>query len=148
MAGGLPSGTEISKGIKEQDPNSVFEVENTSGKSRKTSPNCSMAGGSQPGPCKSNAISRRCGGSRAQTRRKAERWVVLKRSFSADEGRGGSCYLSVRRARDRRDLAGRSLARVGTRSMGGVLQGTQQDAQKWGIGNPDEVAYLEVYDTW
>ena len=33
MTRALPSGTEISKGIKKQDPKYVFEVENTSGKS-------------------------------------------------------------------------------------------------------------------
>ena len=33
VTGMLPSGTEISKGIKEQDPKSVLEVENTSEKS-------------------------------------------------------------------------------------------------------------------
>ena len=38
MAGALPSGTEISKGIKEQDPKSVFEVKNSSGNSHSTSP--------------------------------------------------------------------------------------------------------------
>ena len=36
--------TEISKGIKQQDPKSVFEVENTPGKSQKTSPSFLMAG--------------------------------------------------------------------------------------------------------
>ena len=35
VTGALPSGTEISKGIKEQEPKSVFEV-NTSGNSYST----------------------------------------------------------------------------------------------------------------
>ena len=39
--GALPLGTEISKGIKEQEPKSVFEVENTQGNSKSTSPGCS-----------------------------------------------------------------------------------------------------------
>ena len=88
VTGALPSGTDISKGIREHDPKSVFEVENTSEKSQSTSPSCSMVGGSQPGSCKSNAISRRCGGSRAQTRRNAERWAGFKRSISVGEGGG------------------------------------------------------------
>ena len=70
----LPSETDISKGIREQDPNSAFEVENTPGNSQNTPPSCSMAGGVQPGSCKSNAISRRWGGSRTQTRKNEERW--------------------------------------------------------------------------
>ena len=69
----------------EQDPKTVFEVENTSGKSQSISPSCSMVGGSQPGSCMSNAISRRCGGSWAQTRRNAERWPGFNRSISAGE---------------------------------------------------------------
>ena len=52
VTGALPSGTEISEGIKEQDPKSVFEVENTSGNSQRTSPSCSIAGGVQPRSCK------------------------------------------------------------------------------------------------
>ena len=82
VTGALPVGTEISKGIKEQDPKSVFEVENTSGYSQSKSPSCSMAGGVQPGSCKSNAISRRCGDSRAQTRRNEERSFGFNRSSS------------------------------------------------------------------
>ena len=44
VTGALPSGTDISKGIKEQDPKSVFEVENTSGNSQSIRSSCSMAG--------------------------------------------------------------------------------------------------------
>ena len=73
VTGALPCGTEISKGIKEQDPKSVFEVENKSGNSQSTSPSCSMVVGVHLGSCKSNAISRRCGGSQAQTRKNEER---------------------------------------------------------------------------
>ena len=69
VTGALPSGTEISKGINSQDSKSVFEVENTSGNSQSTSLSYSMAGGVQPGSCKSNEISRRWDGSRAQTRK-------------------------------------------------------------------------------
>ena len=36
VTGALPSETEISEGIKEQDPKPVFEVENTSGNSQST----------------------------------------------------------------------------------------------------------------
>ena len=86
MTGALPSGTEISKGIREQDPKSVFEVENTLGNSQSTSPSCSMAEGVHPGSYKSNAFSRRCGGSRAQTRENEERWSGFNRSTSAGEG--------------------------------------------------------------
>ena len=86
MTGALPSGTEISKGIKEQEPKSVFEVENTSGNSQSTSPNCAMTGGVQPGSCMSNAISRRWGGSRAQTRKNEERWSEFNRFSNVDEG--------------------------------------------------------------
>ena len=54
VTGSLPSGTEIVIGIKEHDPKSVFEVENTSGNSQSTSSSYSMAGGVQPRPCKLN----------------------------------------------------------------------------------------------
>ena len=67
VTGALPSGTEISKGIREQDPKSVFEVENTSGNSQSTSPSCSMAGW-------------------VQTRKNKERWSGSNRSSSAGEG--------------------------------------------------------------
>ena len=72
--------------MKEQDPKSVFEVENTSGNSQSTSPSCPMAGGVQPRSCKSNAISRRWGGSRVQTHKNEERWSGFNRSSSAGEG--------------------------------------------------------------
>ena len=94
VTGALPFGTEISKGLREQDPRPIFEVGNTSGKSQSTSLSCLMVGGSQPGPCKSNAISRRCGGSRAQTHRNAERWAGFKRSISAGEGSGTAGAIS------------------------------------------------------
>ena len=45
VTGALSSATEISKGIKEQEPKPVFEVENTSGNSHSTSTSYSMAGG-------------------------------------------------------------------------------------------------------
>ena len=35
----------------------------------------------------------------------------------------------------------------GARKVGGVLQGTQRDAQKSGVGDSDKVAWLEVCDT-
>ena len=86
VTGALPSGTDISNGIKEQEPKSFFEVENTSGTSQSTSPSCSMPGGVQQRSCKSNAISRRWGSSRAQTRNNEERRPVFNRSSSAGEG--------------------------------------------------------------
>ena len=82
VTGALPSGIEISNGIKEQDQKSVFEVENTSRNSQSTSPSCSMAEGVHPGSCTPNVISRRCGGSRAQTRKNEERWPGFNRSSS------------------------------------------------------------------
>ena len=54
--------------------------------------------------------------------------------------------MSVERATA--GLAVRSLARVGLRSVGGVLQGTHRDAQTWGVGDPGKVAWLEVRDTY
>ena len=69
VTGALASGTEISKGMKEPHTKSVFEVDNASGNSQSTSPSCYMAGGVQPGSCKSNEISRGCGGRRARTRK-------------------------------------------------------------------------------
>ena len=51
-----------------------------------TSPSCSIAEGVHPGSCKSNAISRRCGGSRAQARKNEERWSSFNRCSSAVEG--------------------------------------------------------------
>ena len=38
VAGALPSGTEMSKGCRDQEPNSVLELEKTSGNSQRTSP--------------------------------------------------------------------------------------------------------------
>ena len=73
VTGALPSGTEVSKGIKERDPKSVFEVKNISVNSQNTSPSYSMAEGVHPGSCKSNEISLRCGCSGAQTRKNEER---------------------------------------------------------------------------
>ena len=46
----LFSGTKISKGIREQQPKSVLDLEKTSAKSRRTSPSCSIANGLQSGP--------------------------------------------------------------------------------------------------
>ena len=45
-----------------------------------------MMAGVQPGPCKSNVISRICGGKRFHVRRKPERWSTLNRSSTAVEG--------------------------------------------------------------
>ena len=86
MVGALPSGIEISKGINEQDPLSIFEVENTSENSQNTFSSCSMKEGVQPESYKSNAICRRCVGSRAQTHVNEERWSALYCSISAGEG--------------------------------------------------------------
>ena len=83
VTGALPSGIEVSKGIKEQEPKSVFEVENTSGNSQSTLRSCSMAEGVHPGSCKSNGISRN---SRAQTHKNEELWSRFNRSNSAGEG--------------------------------------------------------------
>ena len=47
--GAQPSGTEISEGIKEQDPKSVFEVENASETSQSPSLSRSMARESRRG---------------------------------------------------------------------------------------------------
>ena len=52
----FPSGTEISKGIKEQDSKSVFDVEKTSRSRRAHHPVARWPGG-QVGSCKSHAIS-------------------------------------------------------------------------------------------
>ena len=49
---------DLEKGIKEQEPKSVFEVENTSANSQSTSPSCPMVEGVHPGSCKSKPISR------------------------------------------------------------------------------------------
>ena len=94
VTGALPSGTEISKGITEQEPKPVFEVENTSRNSQGTSPSGSMAEEVHPGSCKSNPISRRCGGRRAQTRKNEKRWFWFNRSSSAGEGDGTAVAAS------------------------------------------------------
>ena len=86
VTGALPSGTEFSKGIKEQDPKSVFEVKNISGNSQNTSSSYSMAEVVHPGSCKSNEVSRRCGDSRAYTFKNEGRWSGFNRSISAGEG--------------------------------------------------------------
>ena len=50
MTCALLSGAEISKGIREQEPTSVLDLEKTSAKSLIPSPSCSIARGVQPGP--------------------------------------------------------------------------------------------------
>ena len=137
------------KGTKEQEPKSVFQVENTSGNSQSTSPSCSRGERIHPGSCKSDAISCRCGGSRAQTRKNEERWPWCNRSGSAVERRHNrGCFTCGRRTCDSRDLLLCSLARVGFRSLVGVLPGLEGDAQKRGVGDADEGARLEVCDTF
>ena len=73
VTGALASGTDIMKGIKDQELKSVFDGENTSANSQSTSLSRSMAEGVHLGSCISNAISRRGGGSRAQTHKNEER---------------------------------------------------------------------------
>ena len=50
VTGALPSGTEISKGIREQEPKYVLGLEKTSEKLQRTSPSFSIAKRVQPGP--------------------------------------------------------------------------------------------------
>ena len=64
--GGLSSGTEISNGWREHEAKSAGGVEKTSVNPIKVSPNSVMTSGSQPGPWKSNEVSRRCVGSLCQ----------------------------------------------------------------------------------
>ena len=45
-----PSGTEISKGVREQEPKSVLDYEKTSAKTKRTLPSFSIANGVQSGP--------------------------------------------------------------------------------------------------
>ena len=86
VAGALPSGTEISKGIREQEPKTVLDVEQTSGISLSTSLSGLMAKGVRSGSCKSNSIARKCGGRRAHTRRNEARRSGTKRPSRAGEG--------------------------------------------------------------
>ena len=64
MTGDLFGGIKFSKRSKEQEPKSVEDFDNTSQNSARTSPSWVMTAGAQPGPCKSNTISRLCGGKR------------------------------------------------------------------------------------
>ena len=57
VTGALPSGTEISKGSREQEPTPVLELEKTPGTSQRTSPSSSMAAGVHSGLCKSKVVS-------------------------------------------------------------------------------------------
>ena len=50
VTGALPPGTELSKGIRQQEQNSVLDLEKTPAKSQRTSPSSSIARGVQPGP--------------------------------------------------------------------------------------------------
>ena len=70
VTGALPPGTEISKGIREQEPKSVLELEKTTGNSQRSSPSSSMAAGVYSGLCKSKVFSRRCLGRPCQTLRR------------------------------------------------------------------------------
>ena len=81
--GALPSEIEISKGIMEQEPKSVLELEKTPGKLRRTSPSSSMANGVQSGPCRSNAIAPTCDSSRSQTCRNETRCSEVKHEGEA-----------------------------------------------------------------
>ena len=85
MTGALPSGTEITKGIREQEPKSVLDLEKTSAKLQRTSPSCSIAKGVQPGPRRSKATARRCDGSHSQTRRNEACCSGVRRSSRAGE---------------------------------------------------------------
>ena len=57
VTGGVPGGNEILNESTEQDPKSVFDFENTAGKSRNTAPSSAMTVGVQPGPCRSKLMS-------------------------------------------------------------------------------------------
>ena len=63
-----------------------FRGGETSGNAQSTSPNCAMTGGVQPGSCRSNVISRRWGGRRAQTCKNEERWSEFNHLSSVGEG--------------------------------------------------------------
>ena len=82
----LFGGTEILKGSEEQEPKSVEDFGTTSENSTSTSHNWVMMAGVQQGPCKSNAISRICGGKRFHVPRKLELWSALNRSSRVGEG--------------------------------------------------------------
>ena len=86
VTGSLPSGTEISKGVREQEPKSVLELEKPSGNLQRTSPSSSMAAGVHYGLCKSNVMSRKCLGRRCQTRRNETRFSEVKRWSRVGEG--------------------------------------------------------------
>ena len=86
VTGELFGGTEILKGSNEQEPKSVEDFEKMSGNSVRTSANWVMTSGVQPGPWKSNVISRRWGGKRSHARRKLVRCSACKRSSRAGEG--------------------------------------------------------------
>ena len=146
----------ISKGSKEQVPKSVGDFENTSENPARTSPNWVMtADDVQLGPCKSNAISRMCGGKRFQVSRKLERWSALNRSSRVGEGEryvgwakeasdsshGGT--VSSRRflTKGSRHWWGQELIRVRGRSSNSArdsevlrASGTRKRIRSWGVG--------------
>ena len=87
VADALPSGTEFSKGIREQKPNPCRIWKKTSRNLQITSPSRSMATGVHSNPCKSKAMSRKCGGRRSPTPRNESRCPGVKRSGRAGGGK-------------------------------------------------------------
>ena len=117
VAGALPSGTEISNGIREQEPKSVLELEKTSGHSQRTSPSSSIAAGVHSGLCKSKVISRRCLGRRCQTRRNETVCLGVKLSSRAGEGEA----VAAAAAREGSEMVATSGAFAGGETVGALF---------------------------
>ena len=109
-----------------------------------------MSGGVQRGSCKSTAISRRWDGSRAQTRKNEERFSEFNRSSSASEGGATGEAASPVSGELITAETWQSANWPGWGSAAWVAcckapSGTLKNGAS--VGDPNEVARLEVCDT-
>ena len=151
VTGALHCGTEISKGIREQEPNPVLDVEKTSAKSQRIFPSCSIANVIQSGPLRSKATAHSCAGSRFQTRKNAACCSGVKHSSKAGEGEAVAATRGEsRNGKDRRRCR---WVREKAGSSAVVLQEGQRSAHEWGAGDcedvadSEDVAGLEIYNS-
>ena len=113
----LPSGTKISKGIRDQEPKICFGAGKTPGNLQITSLNSSMAAGVHSGRFKSNVMPRRCLGRRYQTRSDETRCSRVKLLSRAGEGEAVAAVA----ARKGSEMAATSGAFAGGWTAGALL---------------------------
>ena len=126
VTGALPSGTEISKGIREQAPKSVLDLDNTSAESQRTPLSCLIARGASLGhqsrkkPCAdvTAVVARRSGTKRAfpgsntqQGPTRARPWRPQLREVEPWQQRTELTQVRQRKGRKVRQRKGRKVGR-------------------------------------